>query len=60
MIYEECSHTAYHHLQVLITSSPCSMNIEMSTVEVFQSATHMIGQVLDYIIVPTITLNSYK
>jgi hypothetical protein len=36
------------------------INTEMSTVEFLQPYTHRNVQVLDYVVVPTMTLNSYK
>jgi len=60
MRYEEYSDNACHLLQVLTTSNQCSINTEMSTVEFLQPYTHRNVQVLGYIIVPTITLKSYK
>jgi hypothetical protein len=58
MRYEECSDNGYHLLQVHTTSNPCSINTEMSTVAFLQPNTHRNAQVLDYVIVPTVTLNS--
>ena len=57
---DECSDNAYHLLQVLTTSNPCSINTEMSTVEFLQPYTHRKAQVLDYVIVPTMTLKFLK
>jgi hypothetical protein len=55
MRYEECSDNAYHLLQVLTTSNQCSTNAEMSTVEFLEPYTHRNVQVLDYVLVPTMT-----
>lgn len=60
MRYEECSDNAYHLLQVLTTSNECSINTEMSTAEFLEPYTHRNVQVLDYVVVRTMTLNSYK
>jgi predicted Na+-dependent transporter len=44
----------------IVFKCSCSMNIEMSKENLFNSDIHRIGQVLDYVIVPTITLSSFK